>query len=216
MQDKEIERILKEQADKTEMRDFSLVWEEIKGEIEAPKKEKKAWWQKKFFLAFVPALLVVCIALSPLIIKSLTPPDEVFYTDELIKQLVTADEALDGLSGAKIPCVDLSKFTFDEAQLLCTETMEVKGAKFSFYDENPTTFFATMDLYDKSIKLNLDLEDYSDNVQVNSADVYYKFKQESDGIYDYSVYAINRGVQYLIEYSGISDNLMDFLNKFFS
>jgi len=42
MQDKELEKIIQEQADKTKMRDFSLVWEEIKDEITPVEKERKS------------------------------------------------------------------------------------------------------------------------------------------------------------------------------
>ena len=90
MQDKELEKIIQEQADKTKMRDFSLVWEEIKDEITPVEKEKKSIWKKKFFLIFAPAILVICIALSPLLIKYLTPAEEVFYGDRLIEQITTS------------------------------------------------------------------------------------------------------------------------------
>ena len=48
MQDKELEKLLQEKADKTEMREFSQVWEEIKGEIVSPKPKKEFKWKKWF------------------------------------------------------------------------------------------------------------------------------------------------------------------------
>ncbi len=218
MQDKELEKILQEKADKTEMRDFSLVWDEIKEEVTPKEKEKKSIWKKKFFLILAPALLVVCIALTPLFfLKQTPPPEEVFYIDELSIEAVTTDEALNGLSGASITHVDLAKYSFITTSLYVTEDLAVKGGYFEFYNENPTTFLAKMKLYDKSVELNLDLASlYDTNCQVNSADVYYKFKSSSGGFYEYSVYATFNGVKYLIEYSGVTDNLMDFLTDFFA
>lgn len=217
MQDKELEKIIQEQADKTKMRDFSLVWEEIKDEITPVEKERKSIWKKKFFLIFAPAILVVCIALSPFLIKYLTPTEEVFYDDELIKNTVTAEVALDELSNENFLHVDLNKYSFIECSLYYTDNNEVKGAFFTFYDENPTTFFAEMKLYDKNVELNQVTENsYENFCKVNSADVSYTFKGYNNGFYEYSVYATFNGVKYLIEYSGLTDNLTEFLTNFFA
>ena len=217
MQDKELEKIIQEQADKTKMRDFSLVWEEIKDEITPVEKERKSIWKKKFFLIFAPAILVICIALSPFLIKYLTPAEEVFYDDELIKNTVTAEVALDELSSANLLLDSISGFALLDTYLYYTEDGVVKGAHFSFYDENPTTFFATTDLYDKNVELNQVMENsYENFCKVNSADVSYTFMGYNNGFYEYSVYATFNGVKYLIEYSGLTDNLTEFLTNFFA
>ena len=217
MQDKELEKILQEKADNTKIREFSEVWEEIKDEIVPQKKEKKSIFRNKFFLTFAPALLIICIALTPLIIKSLTPIEEVFYTDKLSIEMVTPDEAFEGLLRANITHVNLNEYSIVDAYLFYTEGLEVKGAHFEFFNENPTTFLAKMKLYDKSVELNLDLDVlYDTNIQVNTADVYYKFKSNSSGFYEYDVYATYNNVKYVIEYSGVTDNLMEFLNEFFA
>ncbi len=217
MQDKELEKILQEKADKTEMRDFSLVWDEIKDEITPKEKEKTSIWKKKFFLIFAPSLLVICIAISSIFFFKPTPPsDKIYFNDQLIKNSATLNDAMSGLSNANIPHVDLSRFGFTDTCLYYTDKMEVKGGYFEFYNENPTTFFAKMQLYDKSVQLNLDIENlYDTTCKVNSADVYYKFKTNSSGFYEYSIYAIHNKVQYLIEYSGVTDNLVEFLTDFF-
>jgi len=144
MQDKELEKILQEKADNTKIRDFSEVWEEIKDEIVPQKKEKKSILKNKFFLTFAPTLLIICIALTPLIIKSLTPLEEVFYTDKLNKQQVTVQEMYDGLLQENITHVDLSKYSFISTSLYVTEELEVKGGYVEFFNENPTTFLAKM------------------------------------------------------------------------
>lgn len=217
MQDKELEKVLQEKADNVKMRDFSEVWDEIKDEIVTQKKEKKSIFKNKFFLIFAPALLVICIALTPLFfLKPTPPPEEVFFTDELLVNTVTTDELLDGLSLANVTHVDLSDYVFTETYLYNTEEGVVKGAKLTFYNESPTTFLAKMRFYDKSVDLNLDLEVYESNIQVNSADVFYKFKSNSSGFYDYEVYATYNNVKYVIEYSGVTDNLMEFLTEFFA
>ncbi|MBR2498752.1 MAG: hypothetical protein IKB67_03470 [Clostridia bacterium] len=212
MQEKELENLLQEKADKVEMREFSQVWNEIKGQIEEPKPQRKFVW-KRWAPAFASAFLVLCIALSPIIINSLKPAPEVFYSDDLSKQIVSESEMFDGLAQANISHVDLSEYSCINTFLYYTEDMSVKGASVSFYNN---ICAGIIKLYDVSVDLSLNLESlYDSSYKVSSTNVLYKFKQESGGLYEYSVYALHNKVQYVIEYTGLSDNLVDFLNEFF-
>lgn len=217
MQDKDLEKILQQKADNVPQKDFSIVWEEIKGEIKQPEKKKKFRWKKWFPMALASAFLVVCLALSPIIINSLMPPkapqEELFFSDELLKQEVSITEAFDGLTDAEISCVDMSSYSYISTYLYYTEEMDVKGAVIGFYNN---TFYAEMQLYDKSVSLDINIESTYDTIyKVNNTDVHYKFKQENSGFYDYSIYALHNGVKYLIEYSGVSNDITVFLNEFF-
>lgn len=218
MQDKDLEKILQQKADNVPQKDFSIVWEEIKGEIKQPEKKKKFGWKKWFPMVLASAVLVVCLALSPVIINSLMPPDlpqeEVFFSDELSKQDVLEEEMLNGLLQANINHVSLVEYELDDCKLLLTEDNKIKGAGFNMYN-NPTTFYAEMQLCDKSVNLNLDISTYNTIYKVNTTDVHYKFKQENSGLYGYSIYALHNGVKYLIEYSGVSNDITIFLNEFF-
>lgn len=220
MQEKEIEKILQEKADKFEMREFSQVWEEIKGEIEQPEKEKKKIrWKKWLPMALASAVLVICIALCPILINALKPAppgEEVFYADVLTSQGVLENEMLDGLVQAQISHVNLNKYTLQNCKLLITEDNKIKGASATIFN-NPTTFFAEMVIYHKNVDAVIEIDkSYDNQCKVNSADVYYKLKQESGGMYKYSVYAVHNKVQYVIEYTGFSNNLTEFLNDFFA
>lgn len=218
MQEKDIEKILQEKADKIEMREFSQVWDEIKGEITQPEK-KKIRWKKWLPMAFASAVLVVCIALSPIIINALKPAppaEEVFFADVLTTQDVLKEEMLDGLVQAEIMHVSLSEYGVDNCKLLITEDNKIKGASLMLYN-NPTTFFGNLEIYDKTVDLRIKTDkSYDTQCKVNSADVYYKLKRASGGMYEYSVYAVHNKVQYVIEYTGFSDNLTEFLNDFFA
>lgn len=220
MEDREIERILQEKADQIKVRDFSEVWGEIKDQLKEEDRKPKWTWKKWLPIALASAVLVVCIALTPFIIKSSTPtpqiPEEVFFTDELIMKDVLSSEMLDRLTQASISHVNLSSYEIGGCTLFITEKNIVKGASFDIYN-NPTTFFSKVQLYDKSVDLGMDLIGlYDQTCKVNSTTVHYKFKQENGGMYEYSVYAIHNNVQYVIEYMGVSDNLSDFLNEFFA
>ena len=215
MEDKELENLLKEKAESVKMKDFSKVWEEIKDEIKEPVKEKKFRWKKWMPMIMASAVLVVCLSLSPIIIKSLSPaPEEqIYFSDDLSKQEVAFDDALSGLAQASINHVDLSDYTFISTFLYYTEKMEVKGANITFYN---STLFVEMRLYDKNVDLNLNLEMlYDESCKINSTDVLYKSKQKTEGAYSYNIFAVHNNVQYVIEYTAIYDNLNDFLNEFF-
>ena len=213
MQDKELENLLQKKADEIELRDFSEVWEEIKGEIQPPVKEKKFRWNKWLPMILASAVAVVCIALTPVIINLTIPREEVFYSDEWDKQDVIKEEMFSGLSQAQILHVNLANYYVEGCQLLVTETNQVKGASFAFNDG--ATFFAEASIYDKSVDLNLDFSTYESTWEGND-DVHYKFIQESDGFYEYGVYAIYNNTQYVIEYTGVSNDLTEFLNEFFA
>lgn len=214
MQDRELEKILQEKADKTEMREFSQVWDEIKDEVVFEKREKKSIFKNRFFLTFAPMVLAICIVLTPLLFLNSTPQEKIYFSDELVLTPVAEKEMFDGLLNAKISHVDLSEYIIVETNLYQTDKKESKGAHFSFYHE---TFFAKMRLYDKSVELNLDINSlYDTKCKVNSADVYYQFKSAGSGFYEYSIYATYNKVKYVIEYFGATDNVMEFLNEFFA
>ena len=160
MQDKELEKILQDKAERTEMREFSQVWEEIKGEVQPPEKEKKFGWKKWRTMLITSVALVICLAFSPLIISALkpvpsVPPEEVFFSDDLSRIEVSFEDAFSGLSQANISHVDMSEYSFMNTSLYYTDDNQVKGASVAFYN---LMFFAEMNFYDKSVDLNLKLE----------------------------------------------------------
>ena len=74
-----------------------------------------------------------------------------------------------------------------------------------------------MKLYDASVDLSLNLESlYDSTYKVNSTDMLYKFKQENAGMYEYSIYAVHNKVQYVIEYTGTTNDITNFLTEFFA
>ncbi len=219
MQDKDLEKILQQKADNVPQKDFSIVWEEIKGEIKQPEKKKKFGWKKWFPMALASAVLVVCLALSPIIINGLmppeVPPEEIYYSDELSKQDVLESEMLNRLLEANISHVNLSEYTLENCKIVVTDDNKIKGAVFTLYDV-AMTYYAEMSLHHNSVDLRLDLQVAYDTIyKVNNTDVHYKFKQENSGFYEYSIYALHNGVKYLIEYSGASNDITVFLNEFF-
>ncbi|MBQ7339907.1 MAG: hypothetical protein IJW43_03500 [Clostridia bacterium] len=218
MQDKDLERIIKEKVDKTEMREFTQVWEEIRGEITPPVKEKRGW-RKKLSLIISSALIVVCLAFSPIIINSLNPPsdEELYFIDALVSQNVSKDDMFVGLQEAGLSHPDLSEYTFMDCILLRAKGSKIKGAQFIFYNEINMEFIATLKLYDKKVKLNLANENLYDSVvEVKETSFHYKYNGENGGTYMYDIYGVYNGTQYVIEYSGFNDSIVEFLTEIFA
>ena len=155
MQDKEIEKILQEKAEKVEMREFSQVWQEIKGEMQEPEKKKTFGFKRWFPIFLAPFLAVFCIVFTPILIKQLTPvppKEELFFSDELTSQSVSETEMLSGLSQANIVHVDLSEYIVENCSLYITDQNKVKGAIFNMVTNSG---LALVQLYDKSVDLKL-------------------------------------------------------------
>ena len=220
MEDKELERILQEKADNVKVRNFSEVWQEIKGEIEGekviPTKTKKLGWKRWLSLLLASCTIMVAIILAPFLLKEPKPaPEEIFYTDELSKQIVSVDELFDGLSQSNITHVDFSNYTVYDSILCLSEDNEIKGAEIKLYCDTGISFFALMQLYTTDVELNIEAEkDYDESYISNSLRAYYSLK-DSSAEYIYDIYAVCNGVQYVIEYTGLSDNITEFLETFF-
>lgn len=223
MQNKKLEEILQKKADEIKVRPFSAVWEEIKDQLEEPRPQPKKTFALKKWLPFAMASVVMAtaIVLTPIIIKSTTPPPaKVYYHDELTDQgVATLEDMFSSLSNSNITTVNFNEYDITNQILYITEDAIAKGAKFDMSGivEN-TQFLVKMELYDKSVNLNLKLDiDYDSFHNVNSTKVYYKNTQSASPMYEYKVYAKHNNVQYMFEYTGVgqTDEFISFLNDFF-
>ncbi len=221
MQDKELEKILQEKADQTKIRSFEEVWQDIKYEIETekvvPTKPKKLGWKKWLSLSMASCAIIVALILTPILLTNYKPnPEELFYIDELNKYEVGVEDMFKGLSNADINHVDLSAYTIYDCVLYLTEDNVTKGAEIKLYSENNIPFLAEMKIYAKDVELNLALEkDYDTTYKTNSLNAYYKLKKV-DEEYIYDIYAVYNNVQYVMEYTGFSDNITEFFDSFFA
>ncbi|MBE5737873.1 MAG: hypothetical protein E7348_05675 [Clostridiales bacterium] len=216
MQDKDFDNLLRESVNKEPVRDFSEVWSEIKDQLEPKKKEKKFSWKKWFPVALTSVAVIVCIVLLPFLIKQPElPQEEIFYADVLQTQMVELSPFLDGLSELNVSNITTERYQITETKLCFTEDNKLKGACFTIYSESPIPIFAKVNLYSKDVDAGVDLENgYDTTCQVKSASVHYKFKQEDDGMYMYDIYILNKDIQYVMEYIGLSEDLSEFLDYF--
>ncbi len=218
MQYKDLEDFLQKKADETKAeRDFSEVWADIKDQIIVEKPVKKFSFKKWLPTILASTALVVCLILTPILINALKPAPEILYfADGLTGQDVVENDMLNGLSQASIQHVSLSNYGMDACSLLVTEDNQVKGASFTMYDTSGT-FLSTIKIYDKTVDAKINLQIYNSTYVVNNTtEVKYKLKSQNGSTYEYSVYAKHNNVQYVMEYTGFADNLIDFLNEFFA
>ena len=161
MQYKDLEDFLQKKADETkEERDFSEVWADIKDQIIVEKPVKKFSFKKWLPTILASTALVVCLILTPVLINVLKPaPEELYFADSLTNQDVLESEMLSELSQSSIEHVDLTDYVLDGCSIWVTEDNQVKGASFRLYNENPTTFFSIIKIYDKTVdaKINLNI-----------------------------------------------------------
>ncbi len=221
MQEKKIEEILQEKAEQIKVRNFDEVWQDIKGEIEKEQtpqiKEKKLGWKKWLSLSLASCFILVAIILTPYLLKEPKPvPEELFYADKLSRYERSADDMLSGLSQANILHVDFSDYEIIDCGIYLTEDNKVKGAEINLYEQTELLFFGLIKLYSNDVKLNIDIEkDYDTEYKTTNYNAHYKFNREENNMFYYDIYAVKNGVQYVIEYTGISDNVVEFLNVFF-
>lgn len=219
MQDKELDNLLKESVQKEKTKEFSNVWEDIKEDIFPKKVQKSIFWKRWVPIVLTSVMVIVCVILSPLLINEPsapeTPQEEIFYSDTLNREDATLIETLDGLKQLNVSNITSQKYEITDTMLFLSEVDKIKGAGFTIYTESPIMVYAEIKLYAKDVNLEINLnENYDTTCIVKTASVYYKFKQESDGIYEFDIYIVHNNIQYVMFYMGLSNDLTEFLNYF--
>lgn len=117
MEDKEIEKMLQEEADNIEVRDFSLVWDDIKSKINPPKKKR---YRLLPVVASIVSIVVACSIIIPVALWKNDNPaanekpssdssEQVYFSDELLLLETTPEDFLNQLSLASIDIVDIER-----------------------------------------------------------------------------------------------------------
>lgn len=227
MEKKEIENKLEESVENIEIRDFSLVWENIKYKVKPEKKRFVKHWIPAVAAAtcvVVVCSIIVLLTLQQNEIISGTKPssdssDQVYFADELIISETTVQDFFNQLSLAKINIVDVSDYSISSACLYKTREQNVKGGQLELTDDlDNSTFYLCIELYDESVKTDRGLEiEYDFNYSVNNVIIEYRVKESypEDGIYIYDIKANFNSVNYYMEYTCFTEDIKPFLDEFF-
>ena len=215
MDEFEIEKRLQQEADEMEMRPFSEVWECVKDRVKyKPELDWKLFW-KKTLVAVAVAAILVC----PYVAIPFLTPTETLYSDELLSredvEKVDFDTAMEEV---EFQVVDFSLYIGDGYILYKTETGVVKGGSLNLMDRN-YAWFMTLKFYEENVQLQeADEIEYDQTCTVGAATVEYRLKDyvAEYGMYVYDMKANYRSVNYLMEYTCMTDDLTPFLQSFFS
>lgn len=232
MENKKKETNLEESIEKIEVRDFSLVWNDIKDRV-VPQKRKRAYnW--RFLATAIATFVIICSVVIPLSIKHFsnsgnvvqsensslsTSAEQTYFVDELSTFDVENSEFFDQLSLSNINIVDISKFNVLTSRLFKTVDQEIKGGQIELTDDldNPSFVFL-LKVYDKSVKLNDVIEeDYDLTYYIQDIKIEYRIREAypEDSLYIYDIKTYFNNVYYYLEYTTSSPDITTFLNDFF-
>lgn len=221
MEDKELEQKLKKSVDDIEVRDYSLVWNDIKGRV-APKrqvnKRRLTGW-----IASAVALVCVTIVCSIILPMAITQNDEepevTYFMDELGGVAVEETQFYMELEKANIKHVDFSRYVGSYHVLFQTESGQTKGGSIELMDDlDNATFILDVQFYDDKVKGESMLSsEFNLNYEVNGAIIYYRVKEAypEDSWYVYELKANYNSVNYYMEYTGFTEDIKPFLDEFF-
>lgn len=223
MKEKEIEQFLQEKVDEIEIRDFDLVWNEVKDKVVVKKKQRTKWKWISIAASFVGVMMAGILILPNVLPNqpdNSEEPEIIFLSEQLSSLAVTENEFYENFNAANINCIDVSNYDVLNHALLYTENQEVKGGILDFCDdeENPS-WFVILHVYDKNVQFPKNLyNDYTLSVETSSgANVQYKLDtySDEDGLYVYRAKAVFNSTSYLVEYNTFEDNPTQFFEKLF-
>ena len=221
MKDKDIEKQIKESVDNIEIRDFSLVWYDIKDRI----KPNKQYVKRKRFTRWVAAvasfifLVIGCSIVLPIVINQ-ESQEPVYFMEQLGAVTVEESEFYETLTREKINHVDFSGYIQSNYSLLQTENNITKGGAIELSDDiDEPTFLISIRFYDDGVKgFELNSPKFDLHYQVGGAIVYYRVIEAypEESWYVYELRANYNSVNYYMEYTCFTDEIRSFINNFFS
>lgn len=227
MEDKEIEKKLQDGADNIEVRDFSLVWKDIKSKI-VPQKKKRSHWLP--IVASAASVVVACSIIIPVALQSHDQPgtgdnqgvgssEQVYLLDELLLLETTTEDFLNQMTSASINIIDFNEYVITSSYLFKSPTQIVKGGRVELTDDlDSSTFYLVFDFYDETVNVDVLLNrQYDFDYSVNEVMIQYKIKETypEDGIYIYDIRANFNSVNYFMEYTCFTEDIKPFLDEFF-
>ncbi len=218
MDNREVEKILKKDAKKIKIKNFSEVWKKINNDNASESKEKR-----KKFTIWIPvfsSVLCVVIALAIIIPTFFINNSETLYYSDTLNYLATDEITFNTSINKDMPnCINFDKF--DGASWMVYETSEkvAKGGKIDIYDnlESPG-FYALVKFYDKNVEVKDIFFEYTENTIINNTTISYGLKEAypDNSLYIYQVYAIYKEIQYYIELTIFSEDPNPFFTEFFN
>lgn len=229
----EIENKLKSDAESVRVKDFSVRWNEIQGQINgfetsdkqsvpvlapvtaSPSNEVSSNLRRNTIrVSLIIVAVALLISLAILLPILLTQGNDKLYFDEgqLRNQSVSETEFYDSLGEADIKIVSLSDYVIENYYLCYTEDNELHGGGFDFVDEE-LGCYAIVVFYDSSVTVKGELVEYE---KYNVGDIQIKYNlTPNDGYYTMNANTVVGEVFYKLNCSIMGSNVTDILDKFF-
>lgn len=231
MDNKELEDKLKESANNVEVRDFSLVWSDIKHRVKGERSKLS-----RCLLSAISAsasALIACSIIIPVVIhynkdrdagttvpEGVVDEEQTYFEDDLIFSVVSFEEFCNQIAMVDINIIDVSDYAVCASMLLKTPMYITKGGLLELTDDvDNSSFYLVVKFYDEKIQRNDQIEIvYDMNYTVNDAEIEYRVKEAypDDGIYIYDIRANFNKVNYFIEYTCFTEDIKPFLDEFFN
>jgi hypothetical protein len=227
MEDKEVEKKLKESAENIDIRGFSQVWEDIKDKIESPKRRKPAYWlplAASVIGIIIGGGIIIPIALQNVhqanIGSSSNSSEQTYQSDKLNIKGVTPKAFYTHMKRAGVDIVDVNDYVVMSSVVYQTEDFLVKGGLLELTDDekNPT-FFLSLEVYDQSVEIVGQSQRWYDfEYSVNDVHIQYRVKASfsENGVYIYDIKASLNTVDYYMEYTCFTEDIKPFLDTFFN
>lgn len=221
MEDKELEQELEKRVDNIEVRDFSLVWNDIRGRVSSKKrinKHRLIGWVVS--TAALVCLSVACSIILPMvIIKNNEEPESTYFMEELGTVAIEETRFYEELTKANIQHVDFSRYIGSYHVLFQTQDQQTKGGSIELTDDlDNATFILDVQFYDDKIKeTSAGPNEFDLNYEINGAIIYFRIKEAypEDSWYVYELKANYNSVNYYMEYTCFTEDIKPFLNEFF-
>lgn len=234
MDDKDIERILKDSANKTELMPNEERWNRIKDRLDMQVKVEEPVLQEvtvaasagnasanifgsprgRITFGFIVCCVCLILCLAIVLPIYFSRPSENRYLDEadLKITLCTESDFFDNLGDLEI--IDITKYELTNFYLLKTVNDDVQGGIVEF---NYISLNAKIECSIYSSYVLVDNEEYLDNLEYNIVDTHilYKKIENSSPLNQYQALAKRKGVTYKIEYTAVEDNVLAFFDEFF-
>lgn len=221
MEDKELEKLIKESADKIEMQPFEERWNAIEGRLQKNEGKKGVNFKLVRWVSLAASFcLVLALAIIlPLILKPTPeptptpPPISYFDENEVETDKVSLEDFNIGISQTGMQTIDFSSLTVEEYFLAKTQDLIVKGGKI----ENQTGalgYLFTIIFYDNTITLKESTyKTLASTMTINNIEV--KYNTTEDGLFTSKALLTYKDVTYIVEYTSVNDDLSTFLSGIF-
>lgn len=210
MEDRELEKLLTESADKVQIRGFSSRWKEIKKKMSPPKKNYKR--TLKYFTALATGCCLIALAvILPFVLR---PKNEILYflPEDIPLHTTTQEQFFYELSSANFETVDFSSLQVEEYFIAKSSDQVVRGGRVAYNNLDglseyvfSVTFYSSDIIFDEQ-----DFSSLTNSVAIENTEVV--FITTKDDLYESRAFFVYQETSYIVEYSSLNNDFLEFLS----